>query len=282
MYRVHGRTWIVMGDPVGPQAAWSELAWAIRHAADAAGGRVCFFQASAAMLPLVIDLGLDAIKYGEEAQVSLADFSLAGPRAKGLRHALRRCDEARLSFAILPAADVPAIIDDLRAVSDAWLADKGGEEKRFSLGAFDPAYLSRFDCALVRDADGRIIAFANIWTMPDGVELSVDLMRHVPDMPYGVMDMMFVRLFEWGRAHGYARFNLGMAPLSGLTGGRLAPLWAKLGRALFDNGEGLYGFAGLRAFKAKFSPEWQPRYIATPRRVAMPRALVDLVRLVSA
>ena len=107
-------------------------------------------------------------------------------------------------------------------------------------------------------------------------------MRHLPDMPYGAMDMMFVRLFEWGRDAGFERFNLGMAPLSGLTGGRLAPLWARLGRALFNNGEALYGFAGLRAFKAKFSPQWQPRYIATPRRLGQARALIDLVRLVSA
>jgi phosphatidylglycerol lysyltransferase len=282
MYRVQGRTWVVMGDPVGPSAAWSDLVWSIRRTADAAGGRVCFFQTSAAMLPLIVDLGLEAIKYGEEAQVTLASFSLAGPKAKGFRHAKRRCDEAGLVFSVVPAAEIPAMMGELRAVSDAWLADKGGQEKRFSLGAFDAAYLSRYDCAIVRDAAGALIAFANIWALADRSELSVDLMRHIPDMPYGTMDMMFVALFDWGRERGYARFNLGMAPLSGLTGGRLAPLWAKLGRALFENGESLYGFAGLRAFKAKFSPDWQPRYIATPRHLGMPRALIDLVRLVSA
>ena len=281
MYRVQGGTWVVMGDPVGPPAAWGELAWAIRRACDAAGGRLCFFQASAAMLPLIVELGLEAIKYGEEAQVDLAGFTLAGPKAKGFRHALRRADEAGLTFAVMPAASVPGALAALGAVSDAWLADKA-KEKRFSLGAFDADYLARFDCAVIRDRDGRIIAFANIWTMPDGAELSVDLMRHLPDAPYGTMDMMFVKLFEWGRAQGYCRFNLGMAPLSGLTGGRLAPLWAKLGRALFDNGDALYGFAGLRAFKQKFGPAWTPRYIATPRRTGMARALIDVARLVSA
>ena len=107
MYRVQGRSWIVMGDPVGAPAAWAELIWAIRKAADAAGGRLCLFQTSAAMLPLIVDLGLDAIKYGEEAHVALADFTLAGPKAKGLRHALRRCDEAGLSFSTVPAGQVP-------------------------------------------------------------------------------------------------------------------------------------------------------------------------------
>lgn len=281
MYRVQGRTWVVMGDPVGPRAAWSELAWAARRACDAAGGRLCFYQASEAMLPLIVELGLEAIKYGEEAEVALDRFTLEGPKAKTLRHALRRGDEAGLSFSVLPAAEVPAIMDELRAVSDAWLAAKAGVEKRFSLGPFDPDYLARFDCAVIR-RQGAIIAFANLWSLPDGEELSCDLMRHLPDAPYGTMDVMFVRLFQWGRAQGFTRFDLGMAPLSGLTGGRLAPLWAKLGRALFQNGERVYGFAGLRAFKAKFQPTWAPRYIATQRRLAMAHALIDLAKLVSA
>ena len=280
MYRVQGRTWVVMGDPVGPPAAWSELAWAVRRACDAAVGRLCFYQASQAMLPLIVELGLDAIKYGEQAEVPLDRFTLTGPKAKPLRHALRRGDEAGLRFSVVPAADVPGIMAELRAVSDAWLAAKAGREKRFSLGPFDPAYLARFDCAVVR-RDDRVVAFANLWMLPGGDELSCDLMRHLPEMPYGTMDMMFVKLFEWGRERGYARFDLGMAPLSGLTGGPLAPLWAKLGRALFENGERAYGFAGLRAFKAKFQPDWEPRYIATPRRLGMAHALIDLARLVS-
>lgn len=280
MYRVHGRTWVVMGDPVGPPAAWSELVWAIRRACDAARGRLCFYQASAAMLPLFVDLGLGTIKYGEEATIPLAGFSLAGARGKSLRHSIRRAEAAGLVFAVVPAAQVPALIGELRNVSDAWLADKGGREKHFSVGDFDPAYLARFDLAVVRDAV-RIVAFANIWVGGDGSEVSVDLMRHRPDAAYGAMDLLFVRLLDWGRAQGHDRFNLGLAPLAGIPGNRLAPLWAKLARTVFENGEGLYGFAGLRAFKAKFAPQWTARYIATPGGIGMVRTLVALLRIVT-
>ena len=127
---------------------------------------------------------------------------------------------------------------------------------------------------------GRIVAFANIWTAPDCSELSVDLMRHVPDAPYGTMDYLFIKLMLWGKEHGFARFNFGLAPLSGIQGGRLAPLWARLGAAVFRNGERLYGFAGLRSFKDKYAPEWLPRYVAAPHGLGTPRALIDLVALV--
>ena len=279
MYRVQGRTWVIMGDPVGPRGAWSELVWAIRRACDEARGRLCFFQASDAMLPLFVDLGLTTIKYGEEATIPLADFSMAGPRAKNLRHTTRRAEAAGLTFAVLPAEEVPALIPELRRISDAWLAEKGGKDKHFSLGAFDADYLARFPLAVVRDRE-RIVAFANIWTVSASRELSVDLMRHAGDAPYGAMDLLFVRLLEWGRANGYARFNLGVAPLSGIQGNRLAPLWAKLARTMYENGERFYGFSGLRTFKAKYAPDWTPRYIATPGGTAMVRALVDLVRVV--
>lgn len=280
MYRIQGRTWVVMGDPVGPVAAWPELIWRIRRECDAAMGRLVFYQISTAMLPMTVELGMEVMKYGEEAHVDLAGFTLAGARGKDWRHALRRADAAGLSFAVIPPAQVGAVMPQLRAASDAWLAGKGGAEKRFSVGPFDPAYLARFPCAVVSDG-GRMIAFANIWVSAAGGEMSVDLMRHLPDAPPGTMDLLFAKLLLWGQAQGYGSFNLGLAPLAGLPDGRLAPVWAKIGRAIFARGERFYGFAGLRAFKAKFQPVWQPRYIATPGGIARVRALLGLARAVN-
>src|SRR5258705_9785044 len=79
MYRQQGRGWIVMGDPVGPNASWGELAWKARQLCDRLHARLCFYQASCAMLPILVELGLRPIKYGEEALVDLdSGFSLEG------------------------------------------------------------------------------------------------------------------------------------------------------------------------------------------------------------
>lgn len=280
MYRVQGRTWVVMGDPVGPEAAWSELIWEIRRRCDAARGRLCLFQVSAAMLPLVVELGLQPIKYGDEAVVDLRQgYDLKGGAFKSLRYSMKRATSEGLVFDVVPAAQVPALLPELQRVSDAWLARKHGAEKTFSLGRFDPDYLARFDCAVLR-LDGRVVAFANIWETPNREEISVDLMRHLPDTPYGTMDLLFVRLLQYGAAQGFERFNLGLAPLSGLKPGPLAPIWSRLGAAVYGHGERLYGFSGLRAFKAKFGPYWVPRYIGTSPGVSVPRALIDAAVLI--
>ena len=280
MYQVRGASWIVMGDPVGPVGAWSELLWKIRGMADAAQGRLLLYQIGAEALDLAIGMGLEIVKYGEEAVIDLPDFDLGTTLLRSLRKGERRAARAGAAFEVIPAAGVGLVLGELKAVSDEWLHVKGRQEKRFSLGRFDPDYLRRFDCAVVRQ-DGAIVAFANLWTLPNKRELSVDLMRHKADAPLNTMDFLFAHLLAWGKAQGYARFNLGLAPLSGIEGRRLAPAWARAAQLVFRHGERLYGFRGLRAYKEKFAPAWEPRYIAGPHGLALVRALRDVTALIS-
>lgn len=281
MYQVRGTSWIAMGDPVGPRAAWADLLWQLRTMADAAQGRLMLYQITPDALEIAIEMGLQIIKYGEEALIDLAAFTLEGGKMRGLRQTLNRFrTRENASFAIVPAAEVPAIVPALKAVSDEWLLEKGHGEKGFSLGRFDPDYLAMTDCAVVR-VEGRIVAFANIWKAGEKRELSVDLMRHVEDAPGGVMDYLFVELMLWGQAEGYGRFALGLAPLSGVGGRRMAPTWAKIAALVFRHGERFYGFRGLRAYKEKFQPEWAPRYIAGPHGLGLVKALRDLNALIA-
>jgi phosphatidylglycerol lysyltransferase len=105
-------------------------------------------------------------------------------------------------------------------------------------------------------------------------------MRHLPEAP-GVMDLLFVRLMQEAKSRGYRWFNLGMAPLSGLSDHRLAPNWHKLAAFVARNGERFYGFGSLRAYKEKFRPVWEPRYLACPGGWALPQILLDVTSLIS-
>ncbi|MES3043835.1 bifunctional lysylphosphatidylglycerol flippase/synthetase MprF [Sphingomonas faeni] len=280
MYQVKGASWIVIGDPVGPAEAWSELLWAIRARADAAQGRLLLYQIGLRIVPIAIEMGLKLVKYGEEATVELEGFTLDTPDMRSVRKASRVAERAGAEFAVIPAAEMPAIMPELHTISEWWLADKNHAEKRFSVGRFEPEYMAKFDCAVVR-IDGRIVAFANVWGTPNKQELSVDLMRHAESMPQGGMDFLFTRLMLWGHEHGYRTFSLGMAPLSGIEARRLSPTWSKVAAFLFRHGERFYGFAGLRAYKEKFRPNWTPRYIASPGGTSLLRGLIDLQALVS-
>src|SRR6185503_17888729 len=88
-------------------------------------------------------------------------------------------------------------------------------------------------------------------------------------------------LLVWGQAQGYRRFRLGMAPLSGFERSPVAPLWNRLGAFIYEHGETLYHFQGLRAYKEKFDPVWEPRYLVYPGGLRLPRILADIAALVS-
>jgi len=280
MYGVRGRSWVAMGDPVGRPEEQRELAWHFRELCDGHAAWTVFYQVTPAALPVYLDMGLSLVKLGEEARVPLAEFSLAGGHRKGMRQTLRHVERAGGHFEVVPPEAVPALLPELSQVSDAWLEGKSTAEKGFSLGSFDPDYLVRFPMALVR-REGRIVGFANLWTAAPGTELSVDLMRYSDDAPPGVMEYLFTRLLLWGQEAGYAWFSLGMAPLAGIEARRHAPLWNRLGGLLFRHGEHFYNFQGLRQYKEKFGPVWEPRYLASPGGLALPRVLAAVSALIS-
>lgn len=277
MFRVQHRTWVSMGDPVGPKERWPELAWSLREAADRNAGRVCFYEVSERMLPVLVDLGLLTMKSGEEAIIDLVP-GLTLP--KGVRGSIRRASKAGLEFEVIPAAEVPLLMPQLKEVSDNWLRGKSGEEKCFSLGRFDPEYLQQFDCAVIRQGN-RICAFANLWELPNKAEASIDLMRQCRDAPHGTMDLLIGNCIQRAAALGYSRFSLGIAPLSGLAARPLAPLWARVGATVYRRGKRLYGFEGLRAYKDKFHPRWEGRYVGTMHGLNGWLALLDTARLIA-
>ena len=280
MYAVHGRSWISMGDPVGPKEERSELVWRFRELVDQYDGWPVFYQVEEENLPIYIDQGLTLLKLGEEARVPLTGFSLEGGTRKGLRQTLNRARRDNLDFSIIPASEVPALLPELNRISDAWMAEKGGEEKGFSLGFFDEDYLKRFPCALVRHLD-QLVAFANLWRGANREELSVDLMRYLPGSPPSVMEYLFIELMLWGNQEGYHWFNLGMAPLSGIENRPLAPIWNRAVHLAFQHGDRFYSFEGLRKHKEKYDPVWRPKYLASPGGIALPRILTDLTALIA-
>lgn len=277
MYGVHGRTWVALGDPVGSEAAAPALIRAFLDRADDFAGQPVFYQVRGAHLQRYAELGMAFAKLGEEARVPLDTFTLEGSR-RGLRTVLHRLERDQVSFRIIEARDVSPLLPQLKAVSDDWLAHKSVSEKGFSLGYFDPEYLARLPVA-VMEAGGRVVAFANVLPGPDRVELSVDLMRYSDNAPASVMDGLIGQLLLWGKAQGYRRFNLGMAPLSGLELAPTSPLWTHLGRFLYQHGETFYNFEGLRAYKEKFHPVWEPRYLAYPGGLVLPEVLVNIAAL---
>lgn len=275
MFGVRGRSWIALGAPVGKREERMELFWRFRELADAHAARAGFYGLGPDDLPDTVDLGLAIQKTGESAAVPLEAFSLVGRRREVLRRNWRKAGEGGAAFEVLPVGAAPAIMDELKSISDSWLSHHAGGEKRFSMGGFDPRYVAEFPVAIVR-SEGKIVAFATLWTTASKTAFSMDLMRYSDEAPKNVMDYLFVELLQWGKDEGYSAFEFGVAPLAGLQDRPLAPIMSRVGRLLYERGEEIYNFQGVRRYKDKYDPVWQPRYIAAPQKWAIPFLLADI------
>ncbi len=238
-----------------------------------------FYQVDGANLGRYVEMGLKMLKLGEEARIPLTDYALKSS-SRNVRRNNRVCLEKGLEYRVIPRAEVGDWMPTLKAISDSWLGDKTAAEKGFSLGWFEEDYLSKFDMAMIFLQD-QPIAFANIWRSADGTEVSPDLMRHTADAPRGTMEFLFVQMMLWGREQGYEWFSLGMAPLSGVDPHRLGPAWNRVSHLIYQHGEHFYNFQGLRTYKAKFHPQWFPRYLASPGGIATPQILTNVSTLIS-
>ncbi|KJK06228.1 bifunctional lysylphosphatidylglycerol flippase/synthetase MprF [Pseudomonas tussilaginis] len=280
MYAHRGRSLVALYDPIGPAQKRAEMIWQFRDLCDVHHARPVFYQVRAENLPFYMDIGLTAIKLGEEARVDLKRFDLdaKGKEMKDLRYTWNRGGRDGLSLEVHEPGQAP--LDELKVISDAWLSGKNVREKGFSLGRFSPEYLQHFRIALIR-FEGRPVAFANLLETHSRELASLDLMRAHPQAPKLTMEFMMIGLIQHYKSQAYTRFSLGMVPLSGLQPRRGAPLTQRLGSMVFQRGEQLYNFQGLRRFKDKFQPDWEPRYMAVPAGLDPLVALADTAALIA-
>jgi len=273
-----GDTAVALGDPIGPPEEIGRCIASFGAWCEEMDWMPCYYQVMPDHLEEYRAAGLQVLKIGEEAIIDLGSFDMLGSAWKDLRNNTNRLtrDGFRSWFQRPPIDD--GLLRELRPVSDDWLRTMHGREKRFSLGWFDPDYLRECDIQLIVAPNGRIEAFANYYSEYDLPVVAPDLMRRRTDAEKGVMDFAFVTAAQHYREEGYAGLNLGLAPLAGVGDEASDHIEERLVKLLYERLNRFYSFKGVRAFKAKFHPRWEPRYLIYASRAALPRAALAVIR----
>ncbi|CAB3750622.1 bifunctional lysylphosphatidylglycerol flippase/synthetase MprF [Paraburkholderia humisilvae] len=278
MYAKRGRTWAALHDPVGPRSEWPALIQRFVALAHAHGGRAAFYQVRADALPLYLDAGLTLMKLGEEAHIALPAFELKGSHRAHLRYALKRGERDGFSIEVIEPARIPDTLAVLREISDAWLASRVTREKSFSVAAFTASYLAAQSVMLLSQ-HGKPLAFVTFMTTDLNTEATVGVMRHLPGASPYAMEYLFTQLALHLKSAGFRSLSLGVAPLSGMRPTPLASPWHRGAALAWRFGGWFYNFRGLRGFKDKFQPRWEPRYLAASGSMSVFLTLADLSRL---
>ncbi|MBC2327722.1 bifunctional lysylphosphatidylglycerol flippase/synthetase MprF [Listeria booriae] len=277
-FKVAADKMVIMGEPVGDPDYLEDALEELMTYADRYGYRPVFYEVDVDMLAFLHDHGFDFMKIGEEGFVSLPEFTLTGKKRKGERALMNKFEREGYTFEIIHPSFDDRTIQRLRDISDDWL--DGRTEKGFSLGFFDVYYLEQAPVAIAKDADGEIIAFASMMPCYNDEMTSIDLMRYGKDAPSGIMDFLFINLFQHGQAEGYQIFNAGMAPLSNVGSSQFAFLGERLAGLVYRYSQGFYGFQGLRNYKSKYVTTWVQKFVAFRKRSSIAFTMLQLMVLV--
>ncbi len=276
-YRVIGRHAPALGDPFGapdavPDAVAAFVAHCKRH-----GWTPAFYQVTPDYLDAYRLAGLNSVKVGEDAQVGLEDFSLAGKRFKNLRNDLRRVEKSGVVLETYgPDAPPPAeVIAEMSAISEGWRQAHRAKEGSFAMGGFDPesALFHESRTFAARDTDTeRMLAFATFVPVFGEGKMqgwTLDLMRRRGDALHGVMDFLIISAAQQFAQEGASLLSLGLSPLAGADDPAEAAAVSHVRRFLFTRLNRVYNFQGLHTFKSKFATRWEPRYLIYRRGLGL-------------
>ena len=276
-YRVVSGVMLASGDPIGDPEAWPGairrfLEEADRHAwvpavmgCSEAGGEVWCRES-----------GMDALELGDEAVVEVCDFSLQGRQMRNVRQMVSRVERAGYSTEVRRVGDISEQERArMRTQTQSW---RGTETERgfsMALGRFgDPADA---DCVAVmafKDDTLRALLHFVPWGS-DG--LSLDLMVRDRTADAGLNEMLITSALKAAPEMGVARVSLNFAVFRSAMerGGKLgAGPVLRLWRSFLVFVSRWFQIESLYRFNAKFSPDWEPRFVCYPTVRDVPRIAI--------
>jgi phosphatidylglycerol lysyltransferase len=276
-YVVKGRVAVALGDPIGdpdhaPEAVAAFLDFCAQHDWVPA-----FYQVTARYLDIYRGMfQLKALRVGEDPILDLETFSLKGKSFQDIRTAINKMGRGCIRFEEWRGEhrESDNTLAQMADISEAWLRRHRGEEKTFALGRFDPES-DLFRDSRVFVARGGDRDPERVWGFVTCVPIygpggridgwALDLMRRRDDAPSGIMEFLIGSAALHFQQEGAKRFSLGLSPLSeacpDTPDAAEDALLARGRTLLFERFNRYYSFKGLHAFKEKFRPRWEPRYL---------------------
>ena len=270
---------LVLADPLGPPESRAESVHEFVTMAETAGLIPCFFSADEATRAVAPE-GWRNLIVADDTIVDLAGLEFTGKRWAPVRTSLNRAGREEMTFRMTRLADEPwGIQQQLRAISDMWVGDKGLPEMGFTLGTLHEAADPEVRLALAispHDVDG-FLSWLPVYGEGRIEGWTLDLMRRREGGFGPVMEFLIGSSARFFADEGARMMSLSGAPLTHdypPDAGIIADVTERLADML----EPVYGFRSLHRFKEKFHPRYESLYLLYRDEADLPRIGMALTR----
>jgi lysyl-tRNA synthetase class 2 len=273
-YRVLSGVMLASGDPIGDPEAWPG---AVHTFLDEA--------ARHAWVPAVIGCGelgaevwcregnMTALELGDEAVVSVADFTLQGRSMRNVRQMVSRVCRQGYVAEVRRIEDIPkAEIARMVRQADSWRGSP--TERGFSMALGRVGGQDDGRCVVATATQDGVLRALLHFVPWGGDGLSLDLMRRDRSAAPGVNDFLIVEAIKAANDLGVKRISLNFAVFRAalergekIGAGPVTRAWRRF--LLFLSR--WFQIESLYKFNAKFSPEWVPRFVVFPSTRDTPR-----------
>ena len=273
-YRVQGGVMLASGDPFGEYSLWPDVIAAfIKVAAEHAWTPAVMGCSDRGGEVWIEHAGMVAIDIGDEAIISVKDFTLEGRPMANVRQMVNRIKRKGYSCTTHKWSELDESIRiDLRKLAHEWrygVAERGFSMSmdRFGEDSDPDAYIT------IAWLAGQIkgLQYYVPWTTNG---LSLDRMQRERGTDPGVNELMIVESVEYARLHNLANVSLNFAAFRSLfeRADKISagPITRGM-RNLIRFTSNFFQVESLYRFNAKFQPGWETRYVLYPRAADLPK-----------
>lgn len=286
-YRVIGGVALTTGGPVGPPDRVRDDVVGFAEFAASNGWVPCFYSVTGDVRDAAAAQGWVGVQVAEETVLDLGSIAFTGKKFQDVRTALNKAAKSGITaeWVSFPTAPL-AITDQITAISEEWVADKGMPEMGFTLGGLQEMDDPEVRCLIAVD-EQRTVHGVTSWlpVYRDGrvVGWTLDFMRRrgTPEAFRPAMEFLIASAALLLEQEGAEFVSLSGAPLATVRDGEQADVPSEVRPGLSEAMDSLldvlgqtlepvYGFRSLLAFKSKFQPRYEPMYMCFPDPVALP------------
>ena len=258
---------VVLADPICDTSNYDEIVKRfIAQYKD-----VIFVQSSLALAEVLSKQGYQVNQFGVETELDVQHFSLAGKQRSKLRQWRNKCQREGVEYKEQPVKDCQNH-QEIRALSDNWLKNKGGKEYSFLTRSFrysDEKGVRNFWAY----QDDKLIGFAvfdPIYVAGKVVAYYHNVDRIGDNAPHGVSASLLIYAMEKFKQEGIEYVSLGMSPLYQLMlqyhkAFDYNHFTRDALRYAYDNLNFIYPFKGNSSHKKKFNGSKKPVFFSSTK-----------------